>query len=448
MKIPFLGRLGAALLKASGYGTTQGYSTMSPELIKWFGGPTASGKSVTESTVMALTAMWGCSRILAESVASIPWHIYRKQKKNSANADVADDHQLSALLNYKPNKDMTRSEFKEALVTNLCQAGNAYCFRDDLGGKPVSLYPLRSSTVQARQKQSGNTKLALPDGSVFYSVLDRGKWEDYPREKVWHVKGFGNDGLCGFSPIGVVREAFGSALAADEFGARFFGQGGKPSGVVTIPNWLTDDQRSVARENLSQMLGGVTNAHKFALFEGGMKPEPWGELSLDDLQFVMLRRFNVQEIARIYRVPPHMLADLEKGASYASIEQMSSEFVTFTLMPYFTRIEASAQRWLLGPDEQDYFLRFNYEALLRADSESRAKFYASALQNGWLNRNEVRAMENRNSVDGLDDYTVQTNLTPADMLAQVTAALIAGKQPQPAAEPSKEQPKGFLEAVK
>lgn len=431
-----LAGMAVRMLKMAGYNNSETYSTMSPELMKWFGGPTASGKSVTTETVMGLTAMWGCSRIISESIGAIPYALYRKDPKNPRNSVPADDHQLAQLLNYKPNRDMTRVEFKETIGANLCQSGNSYSFRDDLGGKPVSLYPLRSSLVQQKTKLGGNTKLNIPEGDIFFSINDRGQWDDYPREKIWHVKGFGNDGRIGLSPVGVAREAFGAALAADEFGARFFGQGGKPSGVVSIPNWLSEDQRAIARENIQQMLGGVTNAHKFALFEGGMKPEPWGEMSLQDMQFLLLRRFNVQEIARIFRVPPHMLADLEKGASYASIEQMSSEFVMFTLLPYFTRIEASVSRWLLGPNEQDFYLRFNYEGLLRADSAARATFYASALQNGWMNRNEVRALENRNTVDGLDDYTVQVNMTPVDMLQSLAEA--AAKNPPAAKPPSKE----------
>ncbi len=425
--MPILARLAAPReVKAAGQGATA-LTPMSTELIRRLGSRTASGKSVTEDAALAISTAWSCMRILAETIGAIPWSLYRRDLLG--NAEKADDHWLQELLTASPNRDMTSAEFREAKVLNLCANGNTYSLIERLlDGQVTSLYPLRAANVTPLRKQGSNTQLPIRDGEVFYKINDRGVTEDVPREKIWHVKGFGFDGLVGLSPIGAAREALGVALATEEFGARFFSQGGMPSGTVTVPGWLTEDQRKLARNNLQQMLGGLGNAHQFALFEGGMKPEPWGEMNLDDMQFLLLRRFSVQEICRFYRIPPHMVADLER-ATFSNIEHLSLEFVTFTLMPYFTRFEAAVARWLLPPEERvDHFLRFNFEGLLRADSKGRGEFYSSALQNGWMSRNEVRAKENLNRVKGLDDYTVQTNLAPASRLGEMVDSQTRGER--------------------
>lgn len=384
-----------------------------------FGGPTASGKSVTEDGALAVSAAWCCVRIIAESVGMLPWAVYRRI--DARNAERADDHPLAAVL-VSPNADATSTEFREATTLSLCASGNAYSFVERSGERVIALTPLRSRDVTPMRKLGSNTTLPLDDGAVFFRVSDRGKPEDYPREKVWHVKGFGNDGLVGLSPLGAAREALGLALAAEEFGSAFFRQGGLPAGTVSYPGWLTKEQRVVAREALQKLVGGLGNAHQFALFEGGVKPEPWATMNLEEMQFLMLRQFSVQEVCRFFRVPPHMVADLSK-ATFSNIEHLSAEFVTFTLMPYLTRIEASVSKWLLSArDATRFFLRFNVDGLLRADTAARAAFYASALQNGYMSRNEVRAKENLNRVDGLDEFTAQSNLLPVEKLGEAPPA--------------------------
>lgn len=373
------------------------------------GGRSLSGKVVTPESSMQISVAWSCQRILSETVGSIPWAIF--ERKAGGNAEQVDDIPLTDVLIHSPNRDMTSVEYREAMTLNLAQEGNTYALIDRTGASISSLYPIVSAKVQVATKERGNTALPINEGEVFYKVLDRGQWVDYPREKIWHTKGFGQNGIEGLSPIGAAREALGFAASMDDFGSVFFKQGGKPSGIVSIPNFLSPDQRVIARENLQQMLGGMANAHKFALFEGGMKPEPWGGMPLADMQFLLLKKYTVQEICRFYRIPPHMVADLDR-ATFSNIEQQSLEFVTYTLMPYFTRIEASAAKWLFTPEQRrKYFLRFNFEGILRADSTARSTFYQSALANGWMNRNEVRAKENLNRVDGLDAYTVQVNMT-------------------------------------
>jgi len=388
--------------------TGESYSLVDAALGRFFGTQTTSGQAVSPDSAMQVSTMWSCMRILSETIGSLPWKVYVDDGKG--NAQVTDDHAVADMLVRAPNNNMTSVEYREAIALNLCQSGNTYSFLEKKpNGDPISVTPIESANVEPKQKA---------DGTVYYRVLDRGQWEDYPQEKIWHVKGFGRTGLVGLSPIGAAREALGMAMATESFGARYFSQGGMPSGIVTVEKFLNKDQREIARENLQQMMGGLGNAHKFALFEGGMKPEPWGSVPLEDMQFITTRKFTIQEICRFYRIPPHMVADLER-ATFSNIEHMSQEFVTFTLMPYFTRFEASATRWLFKvQDRRKFFLRFNYEGLLRADTAARATFYSQALQNGYMTRNEVRGKENlpRSDDEGMDDYTVQMNMTPIDKL--------------------------------
>jgi HK97 family phage portal protein len=411
--------LGKLLFKMAGVQTGQTYSLQDVALGKFFGTTSHSGKPVSEDSMMQVSAAWSCMRILSETIGSLPWHVY--EDDGTGNSRKVTDHAVAEVLTRSPNLNMTSVEYREAAVLNLCQAGNGYSFKETRdNGDLVALTPIESCNVQPEQKQSGE---------VVYKVMDRGKWEVYPQEKIWHVKGFGRNGLVGLSPLGAAREAIGTALATEEFGAKFFSQGGMPSGTLTFPGWLNADQRVIARENMNQMLGGLGNAHKFAMFEGGMKPEPWGNMPLEDMQFILTRKFSIQEICRFYRIPPHMVADLDR-ATFSNIEHMSQEFVMFTLMPYFTRFEASATKWLFKPaDRQKFFLRFNYEGLLRADSAARATFYNNLLQNGVMTRNEVRAKENlpRSKEENMDSFTVQLNMTPIEKLGEEKPAPAPGK---------------------
>lgn len=394
----------------------QTYTTTSGELAKWFGSSTYAGKNVDATTAMQVTAVWGCVRTIAETVGGLPWAIYRRQGEN---AERADDHPLAEIFR-SPNSDMDETEFFEALPTNVALCGNFAALKNLRGDKNVSsLYPIAWHNVRPKRRD---------DGTVFYSVNDRGKWEDYPQEKIWHVKGFGSDGLVGYSPIGYNRQAIGTALAQEEFQGRFFSQGARPSLVARIPQWLEKDQREIARENLNKLWAGIENAHRVQLLEGGIDVTPV-QMPLQDAQFLQLRGFSVEEICRIFRVPPHMIAKLDRSTNN-NIEQQSLEFAMHCIRPYLRRIETSVGKWLFKDgDRGKYFLRFNLEGLLRADAVARSQLYSALLQNGVFSRNEVRALENRNRVDGLDDYTIQTSMAPIDKLTALLAAQIAATKP-------------------
>jgi HK97 family phage portal protein len=428
----FLARLAARKqFNAQQVQIASSFSPMSADFIKWFGGNTVAGKPATEDSMLTVAAWWCCMRILSESVGMLPRAIYRRT--GAGNAELADDHWLNDLLVHSPNRDQDGAEFFETKTFQLVGTGNAYSYIDRLGSRISALTPLEGT--KALVKKGSNTKLNVRDGEVFFRVNHGGTPEDLPREKVWQVKLFGKNRIEGLSPLGAAKEAIGGALAMEDFSHRFFSQGAMPAGTVSYPGWLTKEQREVAKGALQSLVGGLGNAHKVALFEGGVKPEPWGAVNLEDLQFILGRRFSILEICRFHRIPPHMLAELEKGAAYASIEQMSLDFVVYTLMPYLTRYEASVSKWLLpAADRGKYFLRFDFEALLRPDIKSLGEFLSNAVNNGIMHRNEARGKLglNRSTDQNMDAFTAQTALTTIDKLGQDKPAAPAqpGQQPK------------------
>jgi len=385
------------------------------------GGRSIVGKTINDTTAMQVTAFFARVRLLAETMGTMPSSIYRMQK--SGNAEKVD-HPLGEVLIHQPNADMNGLEYREASTSNLAARGNTYSLIEHRGdGNVLSLYPVPSSRMKVKRDAS-------TDFEVKYGLDDRGKTEWYPAEKIWHRKGFSFDGLIGLSPIQCAREAVGLALAGEEYNAQLFAQGLMPSATVSIPTWLKDDQRKVANEKLLEMHTGLKNLGKPMLLEGGMKVEA-GLLTPDDAQFLQLRQFTVIEICRLLNIKPHMIASLEQ-ATNNNIEQLSQEFVTYTMMPHMRRDEMAARKLFKPGDRSTYFYRYNADSLLRADSAARAMLYSILLQNGVYNRNEVRALENRNKVDdpSMDQYTVQSNMTPLDQLASLIAARSTSKPTQ------------------
>lgn len=401
----------AAEAKSVSYGET--FDTTSPKLAALFGQPTVTGKLVNDTTAMQVTTVWACVRLLAETMGAMPSGVFRQEKNGNAEKI---DHPLSEVLIQQPNLDMNGLEAREAWTANLALRGNSYALIERRGsGDVLSLYPVPSAAV-ARRRDSGT------DWETRYGFADRGKMEWYPAEKVWHVKGFSFNGLEGLSPIACAREAMALALAGEEFNARLFAQGLMPSARVSIPNWLTPEQRTIAEKKIEKMHQGVQNLGRPMLLEGGMKVES-GLLTPDDAQFLQLRQFTVVELCRLFGVKPHMIAALER-ATDNNIEKLSLEFVMYTMLPYMRRFEMAAARLFKPGDRGRYFYRFNADGLLRADSVARAQLYSILLQNGVVSRNEVRALENRNrsEADGMDDYSVQMNMTLIQFLEQMARA--------------------------
>jgi HK97 family phage portal protein len=398
--------------------TSLSFGTMDHEAIRRiFGGGSYTGRSVTDDFALAVSTVWRCVQLLSQTIGSLPWAVY--ERVSPGKSREASDHWLADVLVHSPNADMDRMQFREAKAANLVLRGAGYSLKEFRGdGTISSLYPMPTKDVRPERDRE--------TGAMRYRYADRGKEEVYPSEKVWNVRSFSFDGRVGLPPLGFGRHAIALAAAAEEFGARFFANGARVSGTVKIPQWLDDEQRPKAQANLERIYTGLENAHKLMLLEGGMAYEQMSA-SPGEAQHNELRGFQIPDICRFFGVPPHLAFDLTNG-SYNNVETLASEFVTFGLLPHLVRFELAAQKQLLRPEERRrYFVRFNFEGLLRANSLERAQFYAAMLQNGVFSRNEVREKENLDRIEepGMDDRTVQTNLS----LIQFLEAMVdAGKQ--------------------
>ena len=376
----------------------------------FFLGGSTSGKSVTERSAMQMTAVYSCVRILAEAIAGLPLHLYRYTPDGSKVKAV--DHPLYLLLHDEPNPEMSSFVFRETLMTHLLLWGNAYAQIIRNGkGEIVALYPLMPNRMSVDRDKHGQLYYTYTRASDEAPTMN-GMTVLLPPSDVLHIPGLGFDGLVGYSPIAMAKNAIGLAIATEEYGAKFFANGAAPSGVLEHPGTIKDPSR--VREAWMSQFGGSANSGKVAVLEEGMKYTPIS-ISPEQAQFLETRKFQINEIARIFRIPPHMVGDLEKS-SFSNIEQQSLEFVKYTLDPWVIRWEQSIQRSLLSKDEKAmYFVKFNLEGLLRGDYQSRMNGYAIGRQNGWMSANDIRELENLDRIPaeaGGDLYLVNGNMLP------------------------------------
>ena len=381
----------------------------------FFGGTSASGKRVNERSAMQMTAVYSCVRILSEAVASLPLQFYRYT--DTGGKEKAVDHPLYFLLHDEPNPEMTSFIFRETLMTHLLLWGNAYSQIIRNGkGEVVALYPLMPDRMKVDRDEHGRlyyeyTVYDSDDVDGRKGTNKVGRTVRLQPHDVLHIPGLGFDGLVGYSPIAMAKNAIGLAIATEEYGSKFFANGAAPSGVLEHPGTIKDPSK--VRESWQATFGGSGNANKIAVLEEGMKYTPIS-ISPEQAQFLETRKFQIDEIARIFRVPPHMIGDLEKS-SFNNIEQQSLEFVKYTLDPWVSRWEQAMVRALLTPDEKKkYFFKFNVDGLLRGDYQSRMNGYATARQNGWMSANDIRELENLDRIpaeQGGDLYLINGNMT-------------------------------------
>ena len=397
-------------------------------------GRTTSGKPVNERTAMQTTAVYACVRILAEAVASLPLHVYEYQ--DDGGKKLVHDHPLYYLLHDEPNPEMTSFVFRETLMSHLLIWGNAYAqiIRDG-AGMVLGLYPLLPDKMEVQRDDKGNIYYVYSRNSDENPMFKEYGNIKLKAEDVFHIPGLGFDGLIGYSPIAMAKNAVGMTLACEEYGASFFANGANPGGVLEHPGVLKDPSK--VRESWNSVYRGVSNAHKIAVLEEGMKYQQIG-IPPEEAQFLETRKFQINEIARLYRIPPHMVGDLDKS-SFSNIEQQSLEFVKYTLDPWVIRWEQSLQRSLLLPGEKGkYFIKLNVDGLLRGDYQSRMNGYAVGRQNGWFSANDIREMENMNPIpdeEGGNLYLINGAMTKlAD--AGVFAKTDTGQQNAPAQENS------------
>lgn len=375
--------------------------TISPKLMQaLINGSFGGGVNVTPNGALSQTAVWASVKVLSESVAQIPLFLYERDGEYKVRATK---HPLYKILQRSPNELMSSFHLRQLMMVHLTTWGNAYCeivwSRD---GQVDALIPLRPDRVTP----------VLVDGKKYFDVeLPDGTAVRLPAYRVWHVPGLGFDGLVGYSPIKLHANTVGLAMAAEEYGANFFKNGTSAGMVLQHPGQLSAEAASRLKRAIETSNAGLSNAHRVMVLEEGMDMKTLG-LSPEDAQLLSTRQFQVTEIARIYRVPPHMLGDMSR-ATWGNVEEMGEEFLRYTLMPYLRSFEATITQQLLVGDEQDtHFAEFLVDSFLRANTEKRYDAYSTAIQNGFMSVNEVRARENLNPIEGGDKHFVPLNLAP------------------------------------
>ena len=395
-------------------------NTTSGSSYRFFMGSSAAGKNVNERSAMQMTAVYACVRILSEAIAGLPRHMYQYLEDGSKRKAI--EHPIYHLLHDEPNPEMTSFVFRETLMTHLLLWGNGYCQIIRNGkGEVIALYPLMPNRMTVDRDANGKLYYKYQKSSEDAPTME-GSNVILDASDVLHIPGLGFDGLVGYSPIAMAKNAIGLAIAAEEYGSKFYANGAAPSGVLEHPGTLKDPAR--VRESWNAAFGGSSNSHKVAVLEEGLKYSPIS-ISPNEAQFLETRKFQINEIARIFRVPPHMVGDLEKS-SFSNIEQQSLEFVKYTLQPWIIRWEQNLQKALLTEEEKkNYFFIFNVEGLLRGDYQSRMQGYATARQNGWMSANDIRELENLDKIpteEGGDMYLVNGNMMPLEMVGAAYAA--------------------------
>lgn len=386
---------------------------------RFFFGQSASGANVNERTAMSMTAVYGCVRVLAESIASLPLHVYKRG--DNGNREKAENLPLYTLLHDTPNDEMSSFTLRETLMTHLLLYGNAYCQILRNGrGEVIALYPLLPNRMTVERDESGQLFYRYHRYSEEPPTMEGNQVILLP-EDVLHIPGMSFDGLVGLSPIAACRNAVGAGLSADEYSSRYYANGAAPMGVLEHPGVIKQPEK--LRDSWNEAFGGTRNAGKVAILEEGLKFTPIS-IAPADSQLLETRKFTVEEICRIFRVPPHLVQDLTK-TSYNSAEQMSQEFVYYTLLPWCVRIEQAMMRSLLNPQERrQYDIRFNLDGLLRGSYESRMRGYQTAVNTGIFSINDCRKLENMDLLpadQGGDIHMVQGAMIPLSMVGAAYA---------------------------
>ena len=369
----------------------------SPSVLSWLKGgfgDTYAGEDVSAESAIQLTAVWACVKILAETLASLPLIVYKRLP--NGGKERASEHSLYSVLHDLANVETTSFIWRETAMGHLATWGNSYSeIEYDLAGRVLGLWPLRPDKMQVERK----------NGQLTYTY--RGK--QMQTENVLHIPGMGYDGVIGYSPIQQLRNALGLTQATERYGSTFFKNGARPGGVLKYPKAMDDKTYNRLRESWEHQHEGTERASRVAILEEGMDYISVG-LPPEDSQFLETRKFQLAEIARIYRVPPHMLADLDK-ATFSNIEHQSLEFVIHTVRPWLVRWEQElSKRLLTVAERKTYFVEFLVDGLLRGDIKSRYDAYAIGRQWGWFSTNDVRALENMNPIPNGNEYLVPMNM--------------------------------------
>lgn len=357
-------------------------------------GTSKTGVQVSEDNALTFSAVYAAVRIISETIASIPLNVYQADGETRVKAV---GHPVQDLLAKAPNSVSSTFTFREAMASNLVLHGNAYAkIEMNAAGRPTALIPLNPMKVEVK----------VVDGEKVYVFDKKHTYLDY---EMLHFVGLSFNGLTGKSPLSMAREAVAIGLAAQEYGARFYSNGANAGGVITAPGRLNTEVVKRLRESWNRAQSGNSNSHSTAILEEGMKYEKIG-LDPEAAQFLQSRKFQVNEIARIFRIPPSYLADLENSSTRANVEQQAIQFVRDCITPYVRRMEVELNRKLFREDEPNLYAYFTMEGLMRGDLQGRYDAYATARQWGWLSVNDIRDLENLNPVEGGDIYLQPLNM--------------------------------------
>jgi HK97 family phage portal protein len=353
-----------------------------------------AGKVVNADSALYSSAVVGCVRVLAETLASLPLVIYKKRQ--DGGKDIANDHPLYTILHDAPHPMLSSFEFRELTMGHLCLRGNAYAFKEQ-GGQIYSLTPLLPQNMTVEVARDGKSKLfRYQDG--------HGQTQTFNQDEIWHIKGLSADGVIGLSPVSLAREAIGMALAAEDYGARFFQNDARPGGLLVSPGKISEDAAKRLKASVEEATTG-SNRHRLMVLEQGLDWKQVG-LSQADSQFLETRKLQIEEIARIYRVPCILIGHSNSTSTFASAEQFMLSFVIHTMRPWCVRWEQSINQQLIGDKDRKagYFAEFKLDALLRGDTAARYAAYSQAIASRIMNPNECRSLENMNPYQGGDAY--------------------------------------------
>lgn len=393
----FFKRLGA-FLSGAGY-RQEGKQGGSPRY------ESPSALPVTLDTSLQLSAVWACVRLLSECVGSLPVNVYKIDKNGTRSLDRT--HPIAKLMNGKVNRWQTRQEYFETLMYQNVLMGNDYSVVNrNSAGDVVSLIPLMSEQMEVD---------LLSDGEVSYRYTEGSDVNVYSSQTVWHNKCFGN-GIVGLSVLDYARQSLGIAMATEKATTKIYRDGGRPSGVLTMDDFLKKEQKEEIRTTFSNLTESIDSGRLFVL-EGGMKFQQVA-LSPEDIELLASRRFQIEDIARFFGVPSVLINDTNAATTWGSgIQQIVNGFYKLTLRPYLERYEASMRNRLLTPAERlEYDIEFDFNALLRPDKADRIISNKEAIMSGQLTPNEARKSEGEAPMPGGDKIMMQAQMTPIETL--------------------------------
>jgi HK97 family phage portal protein len=366
-------------------------------------GPSKSGVTVSIDTAICVSAVFACARVLADDIAKVPWRLYRETGKTK---NLADKHPLYPVLSRRPNEWMTSFEFRETMMYHavLAKGGFAWINRDRSTGEVLELLPLLPNWVTVRQ---------APDFTITYAIaVPDGTYITLPRSEIFHLRGPSWNGYLAMESVRLAREAIGLSIAAEESQAKLHANGGRPGGILTTDQEVKKDAKDQLRAEWAAKFGPGGQTFGTAVLDANFKYQQIA-MSGVDVEHLATRKFQVEEIARFLRVYPFKIGFAEKTSTFASAEQFNISHVTDSLQPWAERLDQAADRDLLSEDEirRGYFSKIDLRGLMRGDAAARTAYFGSGIKDGWMTRNEARAYEDLNPLEGLDVPLMPLNMS-------------------------------------